>query len=213
MKRLFFALVLCAYSLSAQSALMVFDSESDFLATAPIVSTETFDGFATGGLTTEAEIVIDDVSYRLASTFECAVIAMGPCWGITTFGAVSLPNTLRSGEVPWTDHVLSFGSNRFVEAFGFYYIGARDSTITINETDGNSSVIDLNQIAGSSPALYFGFQSDAGIRDIVVAGNLFAGSGFSFDNVSRSQIVPIPAAVWLFGSGLGLLSWMRRKKA
>jgi hypothetical protein len=30
--------------------------------------------------------------------------------------------------------------------------------------------------------------------------------------VSRiSSVVPIPAAVWLFGSGLGLLGWMRRR--
>jgi len=30
-------------------------------------------------------------------------------------------------------------------------------------------------------------------------------------NVRAFSVVPIPAAVWLFGSGLGLLGWMRRK--
>jgi len=30
-------------------------------------------------------------------------------------------------------------------------------------------------------------------------------------NVTAYGVVPIPAAVWLFGSGLGLLGWMRRK--
>ena len=25
--------------------------------------------------------------------------------------------------------------------------------------------------------------------------------------------VPVPAAVWLFGSGLGVLGWMRRRRA
>ena len=27
------------------------------------------------------------------------------------------------------------------------------------------------------------------------------------------EVIPVPAAVWLFGSALGLLGWMRRKKA
>ena len=30
-------------------------------------------------------------------------------------------------------------------------------------------------------------------------------------NVRSYNVVPVPAAVWLFGSGLGLLGWMRRK--
>jgi hypothetical protein len=37
----------------------------------------------------------------------------------------------------------------------------------------------------------------------------YENSGMNYDNVSAS-VVPIPAAVWLFGSGLGLLGWFRR---
>jgi hypothetical protein len=36
--------------------------------------------------------------------------------------------------------------------------------------------------------------------------------GMQLNNIQVSA-VPIPAAVWLFGSGLGLLGWMRRKPA
>jgi hypothetical protein len=32
----------------------------------------------------------------------------------------------------------------------------------------------------------------------------------TIDNVN-ANVVPIPAAVWLFGSGLGLLGWFRRR--
>jgi hypothetical protein len=33
-----------------------------------------------------------------------------------------------------------------------------------------------------------------------------------YDDFYYSTVVPIPAAVWLFGSGLGLLGWFRRKQ-
>ena len=39
------------------------------------------------------------------------------------------------------------------------------------------------------------------------------GSPFGGFMLVRTTAVPIPAALWLFGSGLGLLGWMRRKPA
>ena len=37
-----------------------------------------------------------------------------------------------------------------------------------------------------------------------------SGATIAIDNFG-AQVVPVPAAVWLFGSALGLLGWMRRK--
>ena len=40
------------------------------------------------------------------------------------------------------------------------------------------------------------------------------GDGIGFDEVRFGTVVPVPAAVWLFGSGLiGLIGIARRKKA
>lgn len=41
-------------------------------------------------------------------------------------------------------------------------------------------------------------------------GGASAGDGFS---MTFSYVVPVPAAVWLFGSALGLLGWLRRKNS
>jgi hypothetical protein len=39
------------------------------------------------------------------------------------------------------------------------------------------------------------------------------GAPAPLSNVTAYGVVPIPAAVWLFGSGLGMLGWMRRRKS
>ena len=45
--------------------------------------------------------------------------------------------------------------------------------------------------------------------DIVGVGTLANGDQGAF---LISSVVPIPAAVWLFASGLGLLGWLRRAR-
>lgn len=66
---------------------------------------------------------------------------------------------------------------------------------------------------------YSGFLADGDYQINVNAGVGHPNSGgadFDFTGefgTSEVAFVPIPAAVWLFGSGLGFLGWMRRRQA
>jgi hypothetical protein len=74
--------------------------------------------------------------------------------------------------------------------------------------DGQSSFMDLSNTAVMEAIVV----KDSG-GTVVPSFGLSTDSGAPiFDNLAPA-VVPVPAAVWLFGSALGLLGWMRRKKA
>ena len=64
---------------------------------------------------------------------------------------------------------------------------------------------------------FFGLTSDVAIDYVIIRNGIFPTTGgndrFFIDNLSANAVVPVPAAVWLFGSGiLGLIGVARRKK-
>ncbi len=77
--------------------------------------------------------------------------------------------------------------------------------------------------SGQIAVFSYGFDIDAfgfGINDMVNFvrltdsnfGDTSNPPGSDFDAIGAIQtVIPVPAAVWLFGSGLGLLGWLRRK--
>jgi hypothetical protein len=79
-----------------------------------------------------------------------------------------------------------------------------NGTVSVSHASGSSVLDVVNGVAdfsviGSSGFLVFNDDGGAGSTS-----NYY----ISEANISA---VPVPAAVWLFGSGLGLLGWMRRK--
>ena len=74
---------------------------------------------------------------------------------------------------------------------------------TLSNTDWTTHMIsiDLSDQTLIGQVLQIGFESTA---------QQFGNTGVYYDNLSMSQ-VPVPAAVWLFGSALGLLGYLRRR--
>jgi hypothetical protein len=68
-------------------------------------------------------------------------------------------------------------------------------------------------LLGASDILLFNFSMDElnnGAEEFFLDGTF---SGADVQDAVDNSIVPVPAAVWLFGSALGLLGWMRRKQS
>ena len=58
------------------------------------------------------------------------------------------------------------------------------------------------------------FDTEKGVEQYVKMAEGYDGAvGTDYLNTFQLEVVPIPAAVWLFGSALFGLGWMRRKQS
>jgi len=95
---------------------------------------------------------------------------------------------------------------------GFKTVGGNLGTAKVEFWTRDGSLIDAIDLADIGTG-FFGFRREGSIKDIAGLSiwNTDLG-GIAFDDI-RFEVVPIPPAVWLFGSGLlGLIGIARRKK-
>jgi hypothetical protein len=97
---------------------------------------------------------------------------------------MALPGLVGSGTLPWT-------------VTGYYKNGGSIST-------------DI-AVTGAMATYQFGVDW-SNLDSVVFSGVNGAPYVSALDNIVLSSVVPIPAAVWLFGSALAGLGWMRRKQ-
>jgi hypothetical protein len=176
---------LCSCAIGLADALNVFTSEADFLAAAPVVSTETFEEFTPPTLFT-SQIMIGDVVYTGQASWSILEAGYGT-------GNALISNVIGVNE-------MSFGPGQFAHAIGFFLLLPGASPvgtflgwqIVVNELDGQSSVIDVPPILHFAP-VYFGFLSDVGISKVTVQDNPgdTEADNWYLDNVSHSAITPL----------------------
>lgn len=115
------------------------------------------------------------------------------------------------------DEVADFGTPDFLEVTSPELI-FWDGVDTLSDVDANSVTIDGDFVlAVSDGGAWIGGDVNFGSTLTVPEANAYAiqftGAG-GFEMVVDVQPVPVPAAVWLFGTGLlGLIGFSRRKRA
>jgi len=105
--------------------------------------------------------------------------------------------------------IIEFNSLVILESIDFFDIEEPESMGSIQLFDGNGQLLpDMFAVpdTGGDNTWDQEIFNVAGVKRVEI---LMGGSG-AIDNITYS-VVPVPAAVWLFGSALGLLGWVRRK--
>jgi hypothetical protein len=110
-----------------------------------------------------------------------------------------------------------------VRGFDYVAAGANDGVSFTTLHPYNPAIAIHSQFDDSHPCVPVGCSNfgDPDFSLVLTAGRYsvqlssYSGSGtYEFTtSASMAPTVPLPAAVWLFGSALGILGWMRRKSA
>jgi hypothetical protein len=124
-------------------------------------------------------------------------------------GTISLAGI---GAGTFTEFLWMF-NNKTAEGVGFRglpIVPEIPDFLSINSFGTGLDSYDLDTAFGPLPQPNFPFVSPGNSLGLDIG-------ALSFNNVSgttfEAYLVPVPGAVWLFGSALGLLGWVRHKKA
>ncbi len=188
---------------SASAATVLYTDRSAFQADAPGLMTEGFNSDFVGA----NEVDFGDFTVRVGR----AGVNLNSANGATLPQLVS--EGTRSIFTIDTTAPSTVGNNvrfRFdtpVTAFGID-INDHGSTLLQAANDGSLATVDLTT---GQASLFFGVIDTVPFNELVISWNN-AQDAVGFDNLEYGSPVPVPAAIWLFGSGLlGLIGFARSK--
>jgi hypothetical protein len=127
-------------------------------------------------------------------------------WVTDTF----YPGSVSIGIVPDGFLTLSAVNGQVfsLESFDYSTIGT-SIIVSVFNANGRGDLFTLGGMTGDQVLRTY---DTAGLFDDILSVTFFGNSGSPLMDNIRVSAVPIPAAVWLFGSALAGLGWLRRKQ-
>lgn len=190
-----------------------------------------------GGATPVA-VYAGSLQYDDALTFNYtdAVTLANETWFVVTGGTLAWTGTYGiEVTVPPSETSGRVGGSFFTYSFANGNVnlttGARTSTSLCNLGIAGANIVGSLLCGFANPASTYQYSNTGtyvkpvnwtGVRDngngtidLIMVGQRRAqtGSGNNLQERLTLSVIPVPAAVWLMGSALGLLGWMRRKPA
>ena len=174
------------------ATIQVFTDEAEFLLTAHIASTETFDGYSSGVLGT-GTVVVDGITYT----------GQEPTWDwyITPYTGVDPPALFsdKGFGLNGGSDVLTFAGGAWTECIGFHFLkgstspGSSKVQWVVVATDSDGQQVTVPVLLDEPYVSYVGFIATSGIVSVSVTDVPDAlGVGWAYDNVSRGEILPAP---------------------
>jgi len=215
--RLFGVLCGCAFVCqgvnTAESATITYTNETDFLSAAGATILEDFESF---GIIPLQETPISTTYFDVATTpilggtSSFLRIDAGTVGEIHTIDGT---RTLVAGSMSLDPFMLTFDLVAPTTFVGFWVTDFGDGgagNLSFTNNAGDSFVIASSPLANGNE-LFFGMVNDTSSFTSFSLVKTSTDDGFGVDRIFLSQ-VPIPAALWLFGSGLlGLIGIAKRK--
>jgi hypothetical protein len=170
---------------AAHADVRVFEDETTFLATAPIVGTVTFDGVP--DFQVEGTIAVNNIAFFTSGIWQMP----GGCSLTRPLGA---NNIARRHIVFSTDD----GTRAVTHAIGFristFAIAPpADYVIAVVTADGATTQVPVDDVTNPNPA-YRGFLSSSPIMQVAIQAVGGTQFNFCFDDVSRAAVLPAAGA-------------------
>ena len=86
--------------------------------------------------------------------------------------------------------------------------GVRGDSFGISPIAGFALRVPANYVSGDE--LFGGMLFDATLQELGIEPGTYVWT-LPSDTITLNVVIPVPAAVWLFASALGMLGWLRRK--